>query len=30
MTKAELQKVLDWTYDKLATGAEPRGLGIST
>ena len=23
MTKAELQKVLDWTYDKLATGAEP-------
>ncbi len=23
MTRAELQKILDWTYDKLATGAEP-------
>lgn len=26
MTKAELQKVLDWTYDKLATGGAPVGL----
>jgi hypothetical protein len=30
MTRAELERVREWALQKLATGAEPRGPGISS